>query len=257
MEGIPKPPQEESLEKRHERIEREIKIHNFLTERRTEDKGAFEKLEEGDAVRLAGIPDELIIEEINQRNFSERLGAAIEASVLTQVDGLSWSYFDNRPIVFTKVGGQTIPLYRSATGASGKSKGEWYPFFGIGGGFWFIKSKDDAVEGNSRNPIIGIVQRVLNETFNWDKSLDISRNNGLEKHPFSSGTTGDQYMSYKELNERVFQKDLSDITLSGEAEKAHEHIYSVLAQIKKNVSLDTFKEIIEENKKKVTEMNLI
>ncbi len=243
------------LEERHKRIEREIKIHNLLVERKSEREGVFEGLQEGDVIRLAGIPNELIIQEINQRKFSERLRAAIAAGVLTQVEGLSWSYFSNRPIVFSKVGGEVIPFYRSASGASGKSKGEWYPFFGIGDDYWFIKSAD-ALIGDKRNPAIEKVQRILNETFTWDSNLDTSENNGLMKHPFGSGPTHDQYMSYKELNEKVFNQDLTHISQRGEAEEVYGHIYPILTQIMKNVPMAMLEEVIALNEKRITKLGL-
>jgi hypothetical protein len=256
METLPGSVPVDNVKERHDRIEREIEIHNLLLDRKSIKDGVFENLEEGDTIRLAGIPNNLIVEDINQRRFSERLRAAIAVGVLTEVDGLSWSYFSNRPIVFAKIGGINIPFYRSASGASSKNKGEWYPFFGIGDDYWFIKSTDVTL-GDKKNPAIEKVQKILNKTFTWDSSLDTSQNNGLAKHPFGSGSTQNQYMSYKELNDRVFHADLGGISQMGEAEHIYGYIHPILTQIMKNVPREVLEEVMATNKQKVSELGFV
>jgi hypothetical protein len=106
-----------------------IEIEKFSKEKRleffnnlhSEDTEPFNNLDQNDFLKFAGVPNELIIEEINQVPFEKRLEKTREIGLIATIKGKLWSYVTNsRPIIFTKVGGENIPFYRSSVGTGGK-----------------------------------------------------------------------------------------------------------------------------------------
>lgn len=158
----------------------------FLSGLKTEKEGVFESLEENEFLRFAGIPNQLIIDELNSVPEQERLAKALELGMLDSPRGANWSFVNDRPIVFTKMGGQKIPFYRSSKGTGGaKNAGTWYPFFGLGEENWLIKGGGDNFESGYNNPLIQKMQNVLGESFNWDHDLDL-HDQAPNEHPFKN-----------------------------------------------------------------------
>lgn len=141
----------------------------------------FENLDSDDYFRIIAIPKEMIIDDLNELSHEEKLQRAIDVGLLAQVDGKSWSYTKNRPIVFCKLAGETIPFYRSSKGTGGKNAGKWYPMFGFGRGNWMIKGDEKNCNEGYNMPAIRKIQSILDSTFDWGVGLDSNR----EKVPFS------------------------------------------------------------------------
>jgi hypothetical protein len=70
-----------------------------------------------------------------------------------------------RPVVFLKVNGETVPFYRSQGGTSGKTAGEWYPFFGTDADGWLIKGNLKQLKGGFDVPEVQQAQKYLNSNF--------------------------------------------------------------------------------------------
>jgi hypothetical protein len=82
-----------------------------------------------------------------------------------------------RLFVVANINGQLVPFYKSSAGTSGKTQGEWYPFFGYTGA-WLVKGGIDKTTGKmSYSPEIDKVTDLLNENLVFpDKYIDRTTN---------------------------------------------------------------------------------
>jgi hypothetical protein len=64
-----------------------------------------------------------------------------------------------------EVGGKDLAFYRSSKGTSGKTQGNWYPFFGIGERGWIIKGGVSQMESGYGNPEIKGAMDWLNNNY--------------------------------------------------------------------------------------------
>ncbi len=232
--------------------------NNFPPEKRTEfllntkinKEGALAELEEGDFLRYAGVPSELITEEINQLPMIEHLDKARDIGVVATIKDASWSYMDNRPVLFTKVGGQNVPFYRSSEGTGGnKTAGKWYPFFGIGAQGWIIKGKGDDHETGYHNPALNKLQGIFNETFNWEHELDFLKTEEFTKHPLTQNKDAMKlFCPPAFLDLTLFgKKDLSEFDIENYRSKHKEWIEDILNTMYEKYPQEFIDEVIKLN----------
>lgn len=184
----------------------EQKRTEFLSGLKHETSGAFERVDLGDFLRFAGVPNHLIIDEINTVPPDQRLAKAVELGILANPEGRIWSFSGLRPIVLVKVGGQMIPFYRSSKGTGGvKTAGIWYPFFGFGDEEWLIKGGGDNFETSYNNSALQKVQAILNSALNWDHNLDL-QGCDADNYPLHDSAS---FCPPDELNQLLYgQRDL-------------------------------------------------
>lgn len=232
-----------------------LKRKQFLISLSKEKSGAFENLDQRDFLRFVGVPDRLIIDELNAVDVTNRLKKAIDMGVLYQVEGRTWSYAMDRPIVLVKVGGEIVPFYRSSEGTGGvKVAGEWYPFFGIGNNFWLIKGSNDDFKTSYNNPVLKKIQNVLNETFNWDHALDSKKGSLEGVHPLAQTQEGlDSFFPRKELNKIAFNDEsIENISINTE-ESANQRL-KILSRMIERYPVEILKEIFTTNKKVLSQL---
>lgn len=125
------------------------------------------------------LPTEQEIEKISQMPFEERIPALKKVGIICDV-GLLVAACGIRPIVVAKVDGVKQPFYRSANGSSGKSKGEWFPFFGFGRDkatvsdlSWMVKGTLEQVNTNYGSVALKYLHGIINGSLNWEHALDL------------------------------------------------------------------------------------
>jgi hypothetical protein len=248
MEGNPEPQKEEfSAEKRYE----------FLSKLGQENEGAFSELERSDILRLVGVPDALLVEEINSVSDVEKLSKAIEIGLVSVVDKYSWSFLPNRPVVFTTIGGQKVPFYRSSDGTGGnKDAGKWYAFFGVGHKGWIIKGGGTDHNSGYDNPVIKKVQNILDSSFNWDHNLDLQKGKLSDFHPLAINQSNlELYCPPNKIDEVLFNKEnLDDYYFNNYDSKHREWIQTILNQMYEKYPVDFVKEIKQINDSKINEL---
>ena len=84
--------------------------------------------------------------------------------------------YEQRPMVILELGRGKLAFYQSSQGTSGKNKGTWYPFFGIGKGGYVIKGSLDLMEAGYNQPQVKQMMNALNATYPpWESGkLDVS-----------------------------------------------------------------------------------
>lgn len=232
----------------------------FLHDLFSSNEETFKGLDEGDFFRFLGVPSQIFIDELNQVPFEEKLQKARDIGLIATIKDKSWSYVNNdRPIIFTKVGGENIPFYRSSKGTGGKKEaGVWYPFFGIGDGGWLIKGGGDNYETCYNNPVLKKIQDILMETFNWDHNLDFIKNNELKNHPLGKNKISEEtFCSPILLNQILFDDKLKDINFGSHDNKHHEWIKEIAIGMYEKYSIDYIKKIVEYNNQKLSEKGYV
>lgn len=230
----------------------------FFTSLSQNKEGPLEKIDSNDFLRFVGVPNEIIIKELESVSMEERLQKAISMGIVEEVDGKSWSYATDRPIVLTKVGGETVPFYRSKQGTGGAKKaGIWYPFFGIGHDFWLIKGGNDNFENCYSNPVLKKIQDILSETFNWDHSLDLQKGTLADFHPLASNTENlERYFKRTELNKIAFNnEEIKDISIG--SDESNKQITNVLSGMIERFPIEVLQEIKKTNQKTLKDMGYI
>lgn len=84
--------------------------------------------------------------------------------ILTDTQGHSIFNAMGRTFILCNVNGNVIPYYQSSRGTSGKTKGNWYPFFGYTGN-WLIKGGIDKNGKMSYSTGIDRISELLNKDF--------------------------------------------------------------------------------------------
>ncbi|HAQ02862.1 hypothetical protein A2467_00715 [Candidatus Nomurabacteria bacterium RIFOXYC2_FULL_36_8] len=220
----------------------------------------FVGLDDGDFFRFLGVPSEIIIDELNQVPFEEKLQKARDIGLISTIKDKSWSYVNNdRPIVFTKVGGSNIPFYRSSEGTGGKKEaGIWYPFWGVGKK-WLIK---DGGEDNYKtcydNPVLKKIQDILESTFNWDHNLDFINNNELKNHPLGKNEGSEKtFCPPMLLNETLFGDKSKNLNFDSHDNKHHEWIKELVIGMYERYPADYIKKIVDYNNQNLTKQGYI
>jgi len=123
-----------------------------------------------------------MLDELKKLPFELRIPYLIEKSIITDVM-LVISSSGIRPVVVININGIKMPFYRSANGTSGKKVGGWQVFFGfgkqppIGPLNWMVKGTIDEMNCNYKCSAISYYTNLLNESLNWDHSLDLGGKN--------------------------------------------------------------------------------
>ncbi|MBL8031609.1 MAG: hypothetical protein JNK33_04785 [Candidatus Doudnabacteria bacterium] len=223
----------------------------FLFGLKGETAGAFGHIDLGDFLRFAGVPNHLIIDEINAVPVNERLARAVELGLLASPEGYSWSFTGLRPVVFVKVGGQMVPFYRSSKGTGGvKTAGVWYPFFGLGEGEWLIKGGGDNFETSYNNSALQKVQAVLNAALNWDHDLDLK---GMDADGYPLRDL-ESFCPPGELNQLLYgQKDLPYHPNRHDG-KSGERITRIIMSMYEKYPVEVVKGVVDANRAKLAEL---
>lgn len=223
----------------------------FLSGLKGETSDAFEHIDLGDFLRFAGVPNQLIIDEINTVAVDQRLAKALELGILADPEGRSWSFSSLRPIVFVKVGGQMVPFYRSSKGTGGvKTAGVWYPFFGFGEEEWLIKGGEDNFETSYNSSALQKVQAILNAALNWDHDLDLQGSNNKDYPLRDSASFCPPY----ELNQLLYGQSEFAIHPDRRDGKSGERITKIITDMYAKYPIDVVKGVVEANRTKLAEL---
>lgn len=105
---------------------------------------------------------------------------------LVEANGARWfAGASGRPVVLMEVNGVVLPFYRSMHGTSGKQRGRWYAFAGMGRNGWFIKGSEQATDAAYWVPEIAEAVDFLNEQFAWPRELDDDLVGNWQQSPLS------------------------------------------------------------------------
>lgn len=149
----------------------------------------------------------------------------------------AYGNINGREVIITNINGVKVPFYKSSSGTDGKTKGNWYPFFGVGAGArtsgmetadgtWLIKGGISEMENGYNIPAIQEMQRRLNEVFDWQPGdYQIS----AREH----GIFGKSTLRGSRVNEIVLGRADSGIK-NGVNEQAH--IQEFLQKLSKNTT---------------------
>lgn len=231
----------------------------FFTNLHNDNKEPFTNLDKDDFLRFAGIPNEIIVEEINQVPFEKRLKKSREMGLITTIQGKSWSYVNHdRPIIFTKVGGENIPFYRSSVGTGGhKEAGIWYPFFGFAKK-WLIKGGGDNYKTCYDNPVLKKIQDILGNTFNWDHKLDFIEEENFKNHPLKKDGSGDEiFCPAEQMNDILYNKSLEEFDFNNQNSGHREWIENTLARMYEKYPIDFVNKVIIYNKEKLKQLGYL
>lgn len=123
------------------------------------------------------------VDKISNLPFKERIPALIELGIIAS--DTTFNVGKRFPII-VNVNGVKVGFFRSSAGTGGKQKGAWTPMFGFGkdlaGNTWLIKGNvEKQINVNYNSQAIKEVTDILNNTLNWDHSLDKGK---VKDHPF-------------------------------------------------------------------------
>lgn len=125
---------------------------------------------------------EAISEKVSKLKFSERINALKKEGIIAS--NFTYNLGKRFPIILN-INGTKVAFYRSSEGTDGKEKGSWTPMFGFGkskGNPWLIKGDvETQVNKSYNNPLIKKYEDLLNNTLNWDHSLDKGK---VKDHPY-------------------------------------------------------------------------
>ncbi len=229
----------------------EQKRTEFLSGLKDETSDAFEHIDLGDFLRFAGVPNQLIIDEINTVPVDQRLAKAVELGILASPEGYSWSFSGLRPIVFVKVGGQMMPFYRSSKGTGGvKTAGVWYPFFGFGEDEWLIKGGGDNFETSYNNSALQKAQAILNAALNWDHTLDLV---GMDIQGYPLHEL-ENFCPPSELNQLVYGEKELPYHPDRHDGKSGERITKIIMAMYEKYPVEVVKGVVEANRSRLTEL---
>jgi hypothetical protein len=231
------------------------KRSTFLSSLSSKNEGPFQQLGEKDFLRFVGVPDKLIIDELQTVPFKDRLKKALDLGVLKDVDGNAWTYLPDRPVVLAEIGGEIVPYYRSKKGTGGVKKAElWYPFFGTGHDGWLIKGTNSDFESMYNNPVLQKMQNILSNSFNWDHSLDLKKGHLRDFHPLAQTEENIAlYFKSNMLNQVAFGNDEIE-RISPNSPEADKQRLDVLTEMQNRYPLEFLKEIKKNNIDKLAKL---
>jgi citrate (Si)-synthase len=154
----------------------------------------------------------LVVPNNNLTVIDKKTGKEIVNKELNPEGAVIFEAMQGRLFVVANVNGQLIPFYKSSAGTSGKTQGEWYPFFGYTGS-WLVKGSVDKVTGKmSYSPEIDRVTNLLNENLVFpDKYIDRTTNSikNTKGEDLDNDQTALQTESYfaKAYSEGINKKD--------------------------------------------------
>lgn len=109
--------------------------------------------------------------------IDKNTGKEVVSKELNPEGAVIFEAMQGRLFVVANINGQLVPFYKSSAGTSGKTQGDWYPFFGYTGA-WLVKGGIDKGTGKmSYSPEIDKVTKLLNENLVFpDKYIDRATN---------------------------------------------------------------------------------
>jgi hypothetical protein len=129
-------------------------------------------------INMEPLKDILVVPNNNLTVIDKKTGKEIVNTELNPEGAVVFEAMQGRLFVVTNVNGQLIPFYKSSAGTSGKTQGDWYPFFGYTGA-WLVKGGINKATGKmSYSPEIDKVTNLLNENLVFpDKYINRTTNN--------------------------------------------------------------------------------
>lgn len=123
------------------------------------------------------LKDILVVPNNQLRIIDKNNNSTIITKNLNDEGGVIFEAMQGRLFVVANINGQLVPFYKSSSGTSGKTQGDWYPFFGYTGN-WLVKGGIDKATGKmSYSPEIDRVEKLLNENLIFpDKYINRATN---------------------------------------------------------------------------------
>lgn len=114
-------------------------------------------------INMEPLKDILVVPNNTLTIIDKKTGKEIINKELNSEGSVIFEAMQGRFFVVAKINGQLVPFYKSSAGTSGKTQGDWYPFFGYTGA-WLVKGGIDKATGKmSYSPEIDRVTDILNE----------------------------------------------------------------------------------------------
>jgi hypothetical protein len=128
-------------------------------------------------INMDPLKDVLVVPNNTLIVIDKKTGKEIINKELNPEGAVVFEAMQGRLFVVANINGQLIPFYKSSAGTSGKTQGEWYPFFGYTGA-WLVKGGIDKATGKMNySPEIDKVTTLLNENLVFpDKYIDRTTN---------------------------------------------------------------------------------
>ena len=128
-------------------------------------------------INMDPLKDILVVPNNTLTVIDKKTGKEIINKELNPEGAVVFEAMQGRLFVVANINGQLIPFYKSSAGTSGKTQGEWYPFFGYTGA-WLVKGGIDKATGKMNySPEIDKVTTLLNENLVFpDKYIDRTTN---------------------------------------------------------------------------------
>ena len=128
-------------------------------------------------INMDPLNDILVVPNNTLTVIDKKTGKEIINKELNPEGAVVFEAMQGRLFVVANINGQLIPFYKSSAGTSGKTQGEWYPFFGYTGA-WLVKGGIDKATGKMNySPEIDKVTTLLNENLVFpDKYIDRTTN---------------------------------------------------------------------------------
>lgn len=218
-------------------------ISRFLRGLKYSTENIFTTIEPGDILRYAGVPNGIIAAEINSVPLEQRLGKALELGVLTDPRGYTWSIAGDRPVVFGKVGGQSIPFFKSSVDGVKNAPEVWYPFFGFNSEGQLIRGDNLQVRNSYGDGALQKMQGILGLTLEWEPGSVFQAHNS--EHPGG-------FCPPAELNTVLYGKDR--LLIPPGSDDAEEWIFNILAAARAGDKVTAVYAIIEANRRRLSEL---
>jgi len=114
-------------------------------------------------INMEPLKDILVIPNNTLTVIDKKTGTEIVNQELNPEGAVIFEAMQGRLFVVANINGQLVPFYKSSAGTSGKTQGDWYPFFGYTGN-WLVKGGIDKATGKmSYSPEIDNVTELLNK----------------------------------------------------------------------------------------------
>ncbi len=136
---------------------------------------------------------------------NREVGTVLRTFNLNGTSSVIQSY-DGRRFVLAEVDGVVLPFYSSSNGTDGKSKGEWYPFYGFSEAGWVMKdgfNKNNEWEYN--NEATPDMQEKIKETAKF-----LSKNIILPFEPSEWVSNLKDYFSYQGIDDKTSRVDINN-----------------------------------------------
>lgn len=159
-------------------------------------------------------PDDTVYTE---GTYQERYNKLVEDGIIDKY----WTKINGREVIIANINGKKVPFYKSSSGTDGKTKGKWYPFFGLGAGSsmpgdttsWLIKGSSIEEMDNGYNiPSIQRVQNILNNSLDWNAGEEFVG----KSHAVFGDSNGDNGLA---LNSIILGKEESEVQNGVNAEQ--------------------------------------